>query len=251
MRVQELFIASIFVFAFTSCVFPQSKVELTKSEKSEAIRLAYRFSKGLEHSKDISPLISSLFAPDFISKYRRKCPDEKLLYALPSEVAAKATRKELRNFYIATANLQYLYLAYVFSDTRVDLEDEDDDFLAGLPSDVREILERVFAEIAKNGGIRSIQQMREIIKLERQANKLLRRTLTNANAITSNSFRSRLKEQAEMYRYFEPELIDLYSGCKTTIKKSHVIWIKTSLFSLFLERTNGRLQIAWAQVYIE
>src|SRR5436190_23534297 len=142
MRLQGLFIASLFVFAFTSCIFRQSSGELTKSEKIEAIRLANRFSEGLEQNKDISPLISSLFAPDFIGKYRRRCPDQKLLSTLPAEVAAKASRKELRNLYIATTNLQYLYHAYHFSDTRVYLVNEHDDLLAAMPSDARISSER-------------------------------------------------------------------------------------------------------------
>lgn len=83
-------------------------------DRYEAQEIARTFKEELEKGNDISPLIDRYFVSDFDERFAREAADNFWFPAKPKALA-QADKEDVRRYYIALTNFEFLYLRLGFT----------------------------------------------------------------------------------------------------------------------------------------
>ena len=78
-------------------------------DKYEAEQIARSFKEELEKGNDISPLIDKYFVSDFDERFAREAA-ERYWFPVKPKAIALADKKDVRRYYVALTNFEFLYL---------------------------------------------------------------------------------------------------------------------------------------------
>jgi len=101
-------------------------------DRYDAERIARTFKEELEKGNDISPLIDKYFVSDFDERFAREAAERYWFPAKPKAIAL-ADKKDVRRFYVALVNFEFLYLRLA---TTLEKQEKEKLIAAGARADV-------------------------------------------------------------------------------------------------------------------
>ena len=239
--------------------FAQDRI--SAGESREARRVAHTFTRRLQRTKDIAPLIDDYFAPNFLDGYLQGREANWFAF-LDRDFAKQLTRAELRRYFIAELNWFYLGELYVFSKysssriSKLDLSSPKKLY----PADVLRIFLSdpimktiVEAEAADEEEllVRTPDRLRSLLANLESAASLLRRHATRINAGRTPQYRETVSDWKARYQLYEPSLTRCEEKCFALPEGTRLIQINVPSIQLWLTRVRGQLRIVAATYLVE
>ena len=246
-----LFLAA---YAFATIGLSQEEAEGKTYTKDEldAIVVAGRFSRDLQRTKDIRPLLAKYAVPDYglwIARSEETYSIEKQF--LSEELAAKVSPVSMRDLHLSAFN--WIYLAFIWSMH----QPEDDDPLSSMPTKVRNILKsdpllsQIFDDDVDEE--RMISTNRELARVIRTLDRVVpiyQSELNRYPRIKTNTYLSNLAETSDegedLYKSHS-DICDEDEGCYGFPKGTPYVHVTIEPYHIvYLVRVAGKMKIVYA-----
>jgi surface-adhesin protein E len=198
--------------------------EQIESDKLANFTLSIR--QTLEQSGDFRPLIDKFFTVDFIERFV-KDDETNWFFNLNRATAAKASRAELKRFYVASLNAGYLTSLYLICQSPAHDDPAQDESVSEekmLPADVYQLVNNhayTHTYRSKAGGndflaedIDSIGRMRSYTDLLEKIAALMKEHVSRIHVQNSQQYKDLLETSDLQYRICSEQCLGLPEGTK-------------------------------------
>lgn len=225
-------------------------VSADKIELEKAAEYAFSFSKRLEQTRDIKPLIEKFFAKDYLDRYLGD-PKSNWFWNLNPETAAQASRAELQRFYVALMNTGYLNCQY-FTSQYAYAADGSIPEQKLIPADILELIDShpytakyrgkqdSYDYLAEN--IDSLERLRSYTDLLERISGLMRMHVVTSDAEHSKDYQAML----ESWGLYQPTARTCTTNCLGLPKGTRLFEVNVPVFRLQLAEIRGRLKVVSA-----
>lgn len=194
-------------------------------ESAKALNFALSIKDTLEESKDFRTVIDKFFRVDFLARYLDD--DTNWFYNLNRDIAARASRAELKRFYVASLNAGYLTSLYLISQSPSDdnqLPNESVPPEKMLPADVYQLINGHAYTLTykpKAGGydyladkVESVARMRSYTDLLERIAALMKEHVRRIQVESSQQYKDLMEASDLKSRVCSDECLGLPKGTK-------------------------------------
>jgi hypothetical protein len=256
--VKAFIIPTLLLLANTS--FAQITTErISAEEMREARRIAQSFSRRLQQTKDITPLIDDYFAKDFLDGYLQGSEQNWFVF-LDRDFAPQLTRAELRRYLIAELNWFYLCELYLFSKYASSADGLDLPLGKMYPPDVLKVflsdplLKHAIDtkdSDAPDYLVSNADRFRTFVGNLERAARLLRKHTTRLNAGRTKQYRETLSDWKTRYHLYEPWLTSCDEQCLALPNDTELVLVNIPSVQLQFARVQGQMKIVSAWFLID
>jgi hypothetical protein len=226
-------------------------------EAKKVAKFALSFSQSLEQTKDFSPIIEKFFAANYLNGYLHDS-DTNWFLNLDRDTAAKVNSAELKRFYVALMNANYLSCVYLISQSPADSDSSVPDERL-LPLDIVQLImdHPYTAAYKRKAGnfdylgenIDRVERLRSYTDLLEKIAALMRKHVTSVRAERSKEYRSTLEEWDRTFALYQPQVRICADDCLGLPQGTRLFEVNVPVFRLQLAEIGGQLKIISAIDY--
>ncbi|MBP7416537.1 MAG: hypothetical protein KA831_07780 [Pyrinomonadaceae bacterium] len=250
MNFKTIFVLLLLVVTCPIYIFTQ----VVDKDREDALKLALKFSRRMQQTQDIRPLINEFFVEDAI-KNSSKADTPGFYLFVESDLEKQIDRDLQHKFFVAGSNWSYLVFAYIYSKTTAPFNDEFD-ITTAFPLDVKRQMRKnpsflVFRDKSMYDAdirwVKTEKELRTLVKDLEKINALYRNHLGSLKRMSSQKYDAIWnKGEKSLGKLFDVSSLtcDSDDNCfglrlGTKVMKVTVI----PFFQLHVSRINGQMKV--------
>lgn len=232
----------------------QDEEKTFTKDELDAVLVAGRFSREMQRTKDLRPLLAKYGVPNYGLWIARSAGSFSMEKEMTSpELSAKIDPILVRNFHVAVFNWAYLHGVW-------GMHQDGDEWFSSFPPKVKKILRsepvlaQIFDDLEDEKVITSKAELLRVIRRLEQAAPIYRSYLSRFPKVKTKTYLSNLAEQThdgELLYKAETSTCDDEKNCFGLPKRTTYFTVVIEpMISLVLVRSSGKMKIAYLLPYI-